>query len=231
MKRLGIVGGIGPESTIDYYRLLVQQYPQRAHGNAPSIVIHSIDVQRAIAMLEADDRAALAAYLLDAIRPLAAAGSDFAILAANTPHLVFDRLERDSPLPLLSIVEATADAIAARGARRVALFGTGFTMRSGMYAPPLAKRGIELILPAAAEQQFIHEKYLGELLKNVFADATREEIYRIVRRMRDDDGIDAVVLAGTELPILLRSEAHEGVPLYDTTRLHVERVIEEMVAE
>lgn len=117
------------------------------------------------------------------------------------------------------------------GARRVALYGTGFTMRSGMYERPLTKRGIELVIPTAAEQQFIHEKYLGELLKNVFSDETREAIYRIIKRLRDEQQIEGVVLAGTELPILLRGDSHDGVALYDTTRLHVERILREMLAE
>lgn len=230
MKLLGLVGGIGPESTIDYYRLLVNEYPKRGNGEAPSILINSIDVQRAIRMLEADDRTALADYLLASIRPLAAAGAQIGALAANTPHIVFDTVVAASPIPLVSIVEASADAIAQAGAKRVALMGTGFTMRSGMYEAPFARRGVELVLPSTDEQQFIHEKYLGELLKNVFSDTTREEVYRIIRRLRDDQQIDAVVLAGTELPILLRNESYEGVTLYDTTKLHCARLIQEMLA-
>src|SRR5580704_16880478 len=106
MKTLGIIGGIGPESTIEYYRGLVAGYrEQRPDGTSPSIVMNSVDVQKLLAMMEKDDLAAVVDYLVPEIERLAAAGADFALLAANTPHIVFDELQQRSPIPLLSIVE------------------------------------------------------------------------------------------------------------------------------
>lgn len=130
MRTLGIIGGLGPESTIDYYRSILARFRTRKpDGGYPHIIINSFDVDKGIAMLDAGKLNDLAGYLADGVETLVRAGADFACMAANTPHLVFDEVQRRSPIPLLSIVRATADHAKALRVKRVGLFGTGFTMR------------------------------------------------------------------------------------------------------
>lgn len=226
MKTLGIVGGIGPESTIEYYRFILEGYARRApNRQAPHIVIDSIDVNRAIAMLDSGDLAALASYLGDAVDRLARAGADVALMAANTPHIVFDEVRGRAAIPLISIVEAARDRAKALGVQRLALLGTGFTMRANFYPDAFARAGLALVTPSDAEKTLIHDKYINELLVNRFLPETRDALLAIVGRMRRDERIEAVVLAGTELPLLLRGAEPPGLPFLDTTRIHVDRAV------
>ncbi len=230
MKTVGIVGGIAPESTVDYYRSIIAAYRERRpDGSQPSIVIDSIDLQRML-QLVATDLSALATYLAAEVDRLARAGADFALLAANTPHIVFDELERRSPIPLVSIVEATCSAARGLGLSRLALLGTRFTMEGRFYPDVFSRAGIALVPPAPDDRTLVHERYMGELVKGVFSAGTRAALLEVVARMRGRDRVDGVVLAGTELPLLLR-DADAGVPLLDTTRIHVDAVVDRLLGE
>lgn len=229
MRTAGIIGGLGPESTIDYYRSIIARCRERnPGGGSPHLVIDSLDVDKAIAMLDAGRLDDLAAYLAGSVALLARAGADFALMAANTPHIVFDRLDRRSPVPLLSIVRATAEHARRRGLHSVGLFGTGFTMRATFYPEEFARHDIKLVLPREAEIEFIHQKYLGELLKNQFLPETRAAILAIAQRMKAEEGVQAIALAGTELPLLLRG-SDAGVAFLDTAIIHVEAVVDELL--
>ncbi|HXA10430.1 MAG TPA: amino acid racemase [Chthoniobacterales bacterium] len=227
MKTLGIVGGLGPESTIEYYRFILEGYRARVpDGSTPHLLIDSLDVNRAIALLDANDLAGLTNYLSAAIDRLVRAGAEVALIAANTPHLVFDEVQQRAPIPLLSIVQAACDHARGLGLRRLGLLGTGFTMRARFYPDVFARAGLELVTPRADEQAFIHEKYIHELLKNQFLPETRTALLAIIERMRNDQGIKALVLAGTELPLLLRGAEPEGVTFLDTTTIHVNAAVD-----
>ena len=227
MKRLGIIGGIGPESTIEYYRFILAGYRARVtDGSAPSLLIDSLDVNRAIAMLDANDPAGLADYLCASLDRLVRAGAEIALIAANTPHLVFDEVQRRSPIPLLSIVQAACDHARGLGFKRLGLFGTGFTMRARFYPDVFTRAGLELVTPDEAEQALVHDKYIHELLKNEFLPETRVALLGIIERLRKEERIEALLLAGTELPLLLRRAEPEGLPFLDTTMIHVEAAVE-----
>src|ERR1041384_188189 len=160
MKTVGIIGGIGPESTIEYYRFIIRGYRERQpDGSYPAIVINSIDLNKLVSWMEADQLAAVADYLVTAIEKLAAARVDFIAIAANTPHIVFNQVRARSPLPMISIVEATRNRAAEMGLRRLGLLGTGFTMRSRFYHEAFAEKQMEIVVPNAAEQDYIHQKY------------------------------------------------------------------------
>src|SRR5271165_5744307 len=230
MKTAGMIGGLGPESTIDYYRSILARYRAlKPNSGFPHILINSLDVDKGIAMLDAGRLDDLADYLASGVEALVRAGAEFGFIAANTPHLVFDELQRGSAIPLVSIVRATADRAKALGLKKVGLFGTGFTMRATFYPEEFQRAGIALVTPTEAERDFIHKKYIGELLKNQFLPKSREEIMSIARRMQAEDGIEALVLAGTELPLLLRDAADQGIEFLDTTLIHVEAVVDELL--
>jgi aspartate racemase len=227
MKTLGIVGGIGPESTIEYYRFILDGYRARVpDGSAPHIIIDSIDVNRGIAMLDANDLVSLTNYVSESIERLTRAGAEIALIAANTPHLVFDDVQKRAAIPMISIVQASCDHAQGLGLKRLGLLGTGFTMRSQFYQCVCVRAGLELVTPNESEQAFIHDKYINELLKNNFLPETRATITGIIERMRRNERIEAVILAGTELPLLLRGAEPEGLPFLDTTLIHVQTAID-----
>ena len=230
MKRLGIVGGIAPESTIEYYRIIVAAWRARVtDGSYPPLFINSIDMNRMRRLLEANELGEMAAYLLGELQRLADAGADFALLASNTPHIIFDELAGRSPLPLISIIGTALDAAHALGLKRVGLLGTRFTMQGGAYKRVFARGGVEVVTPGEADQEFVHERYMNELIEGVFLDETREGLLAVIDRLKERDGIEGLVLGGTELPLILRDPAGRGIPFLDTTRIHAERAVEEML--
>jgi aspartate racemase len=194
----------------------------------PSIIINSVDLSKLVHWVSTGELEVFTDYLAAEVERLARAGADFGVLAANTPHLVFDELQQRSSIPLLSIVEAACDEVRSMGLKRVALFGTRFTTQARFYPEVFTKAGIDLVVPAAAEQDYIHEKYLGELLNNIFLPETRERLLAIVDRMKTTENIEAVILGGTELPLLLTDPQHGGIPFLDTTRIHVNRIVAEL---
>ena len=227
MKTLGIVGGIGPESTVEYYRFILDGCRARVtNGSAPHLIIDSLDVNRGIALLDANDLAALADYISASVERLTHAGAEIALMAANTPHIIFDRIEQRASIPMISIVQATCDRARALGYKRLGLLGTGFTMRARFYPDVAARSGLELVTPAEDEQGFIHDKYIHELLKNRFLPETRAVFIGIVERMRNEEKVEAFILAGTELPLLLRGAEPEGVQFLDTTTIHVSAAVD-----
>ena len=229
MRTVGMIGGLGPESTIDYYRSILARHRARTPDQPyPHIIINSLDPDKVLAILDATRLDDLASYLAAALEQLVYAGADFAFIAANTPHLVFDEIQRRSPIPLLSIVRATSAHAKALGLKRVALFGTGFTMRASFYPQELQRAGIALVVPNASERECIHKKYVGELLKNQFLPETRAEILHIAQRMKSEEGVEAIVLAGTELPLLLR-DANAAIEFLDTTMIHVEAIVDRLL--
>ncbi len=206
MKVLGIIGGIAPASTIEYYRLLVEGWRQRMPGYPP-VLINSIDLDRVIGMVSSQAFDALSAYLSEEIQRLSRAGAQLALLASNTPHVVFGSLRERSPIPLISIVEATCSAVRTLGLKRPGLIGTRFTMQGSFYPEVFSRHGMTVLRPSDAEQAFIHEKY-----------------------MRKELAMDGLILGGTELPLLLRAENHDGIRLLDTTKIHVDDALARLLA-
>jgi len=229
MKTLGLIGGTGPESTIEYYRLLVAKYREQADGHGPPVIITSIDLKQMIAWMSAGDLVGVADGLTAEFERLHRAGADLAALTANTAHIVFDEVQRRSPIPLVSMIEATREEAQARGLKRVGLFGTRYTMQAPFYPDVFSRAGIDIILPSGMEQDYVHDVYLGELLKDVFLPASRANLLAIADEMKRRDNIDGLILGGTELPLLLRADEHNGLPLLDTSRIHVNKLVTEML--
>jgi len=231
MRTSGMIGGLGPESTIDYYRSIIARYRARKPGGGyPHVILNSLDVDKGIALLDAGRLGDLADYLAAGVELLVRAGADFGFIAANTPHLVFDEVQRRSAIPLLSIVRATSDHAKALRLKRLGLFGTGFTMRASFYLEEFQRAGVVLVRPKESELEFIHRKYIDELLNNRFLPETRTKILSIAQRMKNEDGIEALVLAGTELPLLLRDSSAPGIEFLDTTVIHVEAIVDKLLS-
>ena len=227
-----MIGGTGPESTVEYYRRLIATYHARvSESGAPPIIINSVDNKNLVKWFTAGDLPSVIDFLAAEIERLARAGADFALIAAVTPHLGFDKLQQRASIPLLSIVEATADAATKAGVRRLALFGTRFTMQAALFPEAFARRGLTIVVPSGEEQEFIHGKYMGELFVGTILDETRAGLVDIVEAMKQRDNVDGLILGGTELSLILREPTAAGLPVLDTTQIHVEAAIEWMLRE
>lgn len=231
MRILGMVGGIGPESTIAYYRALLLCY-RRLTGRLDGLplIINSIDLGRLFRLTASGDTGGLAEYLLREIERLADAGAQLGFVAANTPHIVFDELQARSPIPLVSIVSAARDTALALGLSRLGVLGTRFTMESAIYPRVFREAGMTALPPDPEERSTIHLIYTDELLCGRFDQKAREQVLRIVRAMVARDRIDGVILAGTELPLLFQGHKEYPVPFLDTLEIHVNAIMDELVS-
>lgn len=231
MKKVGLVGGIGPESTISYYHDIVYGVQKEVGRDFfPDVSIESIDLFKWVDLCDKKEYDKLVDYTMEPIERLAASGADFAVLTANTAHLIFDQVQSRSPIPLISIVEATAEEAARRGYSKVGLLGTGFTMKNDFFKIPFQKRGIEVAIPGEEDMAFIHKKIYEELVYEKIVPATRDRLLRISEQMAKEQGIQGLVLGCTELPTILNSDI-TAVPCLDTVKIHVAAIIREIMKD
>lgn len=226
MKKLGLVGGMGPESTIPYYHDIVYGVQERTRKDFfPNLAIESVNVFEVLKLCGGKKYEELTDYLMRAIHNLAAGGADFIALTANTPHIVFDRLQERSTVPLISIVEATCDEAVRLNKHKVGLLGTVFTMTEDFFKRPFYSKNIEIITPTAEEMEYVNSKISSELEYGIVNQGTLQGFQKIIKRMRQEDGIEAVILGCTELPLLLNDEV-SPVPCLDTMKIHIRRLID-----
>ena len=229
MKKLGLVGGMGPESTIPYYHDIVYGVQKRVGTDCfPNLTIESVNVFDVLRFCKEQKYDELTKYLLNAIRNLANSGADFAALSANTPHIVFDRLKEQSPIELISIIEATKDEALRQNKKKIGLLGTIFTMTGEFFKQPFLDSGIEIVVPTTDEMEFVNQKIAFELELGIVKEETLQDFQRIIMRMKNEEGIEAIILGCTELPLLLNDEV-SPVPCLDTMKIHVEALIDRIV--
>ena len=225
MKKIGMIGGFGPESTLDYYRLIINQYrQQQGEGSLPEIIIYSMDLYDLLTLVEQKRWDDVTSFLLKGVNSLHKAGADFGIISANTPHIVYDQLKSSSPIPLISIVEETSKKAKEIGLQRVGLLGTSFTMRASFFQKVFANNNISIVAPNEKEQDFIQHKLMTEIELGQFLEETRNGLLTIVKRMVDEDLIEGVILGCTELPLILTKDEFD-IPFLNTTKIHVESAI------
>jgi aspartate racemase len=228
MKTIGIVGGLGPEATIDYYKEMINLVNRRNEGGKlayPEIIIYSVNMARFIGFLDAKDYAAAVSYISGCISRLEDAGADFAAISANTPHMFFDELMQRVHIPLISIVETCLEKVRQLNVKRCGLFGTRFTMNADFYQKVFEPDGIQVIVPEKKDIDRINELLFSELELGIFNDRTKMELLDIVQKMKDKHHIDAMILGCTEFPIMFTEENYLGIPFLNTTRIHAEEII------
>jgi aspartate racemase len=225
MKRIGILGGIGPESTVDYYKEIiitfVTKHPELAY---PEIIVYSANMNALMDFVATKNWPALSAWLLDKIKKLHLAGAEFAAIASNTPHIVFDDINAKSPIPLLSIVEETRKRAQEMKLKNIGLMGTKLTMEAEFYKKPFILKGMSIVVPDDEEQNIIHHRLFSEIEVGIIKNSTREELLSIVKKMIEEEHIDSVILGCTELPLIL-TESRYGIPFLNTSAIHCESII------
>jgi aspartate racemase len=226
-KRIGILGGISHESTSKYYESILETYYHRCGDyHYPEIVIFSLDFQRFTDYEDSRDMDGYIQYIMEGIHSLESAGVDFILLAANSPHSVFPKIEEKSSAPLLSIVEVTAEKAASEGRKSLLLLGIAYTMQSSFYQQGCAQRGIEVKTPTEKEQDTINRIIFHELVIGVFSEESKQKLLDIISRYE----VDGVILGCTELPLLLTQE-DSTKPLYDTLELHAQAALDFALSE
>lgn len=231
MKKLGLVGGMGPESTIPYYRGIVYGVHERMGDSVmPLLSLESVNVFDIQTFCSEERYEELVEYLLTAIRNLAAAGAEIAALSANTPHIVFDRVKQQSPIPLVSIIEAVCEKAMEQKLTRIGLLGTIFTMKGSFFKKPFEEHGISIITPTEDEMAYINDKIYTELEFADVREDTQNRLVEIIARMVKEDGIQAVILGCTELPLALNDRI-SPVPCLDTMDIHIKTLIEKILEE
>ena len=226
MRTLGVVGGTGPESTIEYYRRLIEGFRRRwPDAGAPTIVVFSIDGVRLLDLLHRNELGEAGDVLVTAVDRLAAAGAQAAVLTSASVHSMFSHIEAAAALPLISMLSAARDAVRDRNLRRVLLLATRFTAAGAWFHAPFADTGITLILPDQTDQDFIHDRYVTELVAGRIVDSTRDRVLQIVERTREQKGVEGVLLGGTELSLLIPHPVIAGMPVLDVTQIHVDAAL------
>jgi aspartate racemase len=229
--KAGIIVGIGPESTVDYYKSIIDGYRNTVgDGSYPELVIDSIDMTAMLRLVDAGETDKLTELLLCSLECLHRAGAQVAVIASNTPHVVFDALEARSPLPLLSIVEETCKSAEAQGVKKIGLLGTAFTMSSSFYQVCFTARGIEVVVPKEDERRYIQQKIFSELEGGLIRPETRAGLIKIIDRMAREEAIGAAILGCTELPLILR-DGDCAVPLLNTVQIHVQALVRVMMRQ
>ncbi len=225
MKTIGIIGGLGPESTVDYYKEIISAFNARYDEMVyPEIIIYSVNINEFMSFVETKNWLGLSEWLFEKISSIHRAGAQFAVVASNTPHIVFDEIKSKSPIPLLSIVEETCNKAQEMDLKNVGLMGTKLTMEADFYKKPFMSKGMSVVVPSEKEQQLIHHKLFSEIESGIFKDSTREKLLAIAKRMVDEEEVDALILGCTELPLIL-TESRYGIPFLNTTAIHCESII------
>jgi len=209
---------------VAYYEYITRTYTER-HGDYgyPEILIYSVSFQPYVDWPNQDRWDLVAQGLSQAAETLEAAGADLILIATNTMHLVFDQVQAQVDVPMLSLLDATAKAILARGLRKVGLLGTRFTMEQGFYQEALAHQGLDVLVPEEEDRSYVNHVIYEELVAGQIRDESRARFLDIIQELVDR-GAEGVILGCTEIPLLV-SEADAGIPLFDTTSIHAEAAL------
>jgi aspartate racemase len=226
MLKTGIVGGLGPESTVNYYKGIIDLWRKQTGNPAyPPIIVNSIDMTAMLALVADNKLDALADMLLRAIDDLEKAGADFAAIASNTPHVVFDRVRERSPIPLISIVDATINRAKELGIKKPLLTGTAFTMKNCFYRDCAKQNGIGLLVPNRDGQEMIHNIIFPELEEGIVIPAKKARFIELGERIIREEGADGIILGCTELPLMIGANDF-AVPVLDTAQIHIDAIVE-----
>jgi aspartate racemase len=223
-KRIGILGGMSPESTVEYYQYITRTYTER-YGDYgyPEILIYSVSFQPYVDWPSEGRWGRVAEGLSAAAQRLEAAGADCIVIATNTMHIVVDEVQAAVSVPVLSLLDAVADAIRSRGLRVAGLLGTRFTMEKAFYVDALAEKGIRVLVPGAEERRFVDGVIYQELVVGRVRETSRCRFVEIIEGLATR-GAQGVILGCTEIPLLVR-EQDVDVPLFDTTLIHAEAAL------
>ena len=232
MKKLGMIGGTGPESTVDYYQSIISRFQEDTGSkeSLPELLIYSINMYKIFDLLQNNQEEELAEYLAAAVLSLERAGADFAVISANTPHIVFDKVQQKVNIPMISIVEESYRTAHQLEIHKIGLLGTKFTMENDFFKEPFTANGKEIFVPNEEDQQFIHEKIVKELEQGIVNEETKKEFLVIAERMIEQHDIEGLILGCTELPMIFKPQDLD-IPQLNTVEIHVAKIVDMITAD
>jgi aspartate racemase len=229
---LGIVGGVGPESTADYYRRLIARWSERGPtGSYPHVLVDSLNSRSALTSIIDGDIDPSVRLFRASVERLAGAGAGLALVASVMMHIAYERVAAVAPIPMLSILDELVSAARAAGITRPAVLGARPTVEGEFFARPFEAAGINLVRPDDADRAWVHEIYFTELVRGQFRAEVHDRLVAIIEQLRERSEIDGVILAGTELPLILRERSYAGVPVIDAIDVHVEAAVSWLLGE
>lgn len=227
MKRIGLIGGMGPESTLEYYNSIISAFKNDQGAlDYPEMIIYSVNLSQFIGLMKNKAYDEIVDMLVSKLEALKTAGAEFAAMTANTPHLLYDRIREKTTLPLISIVEATCDHAQKMGLKKPGLIGTGFTMSSTFYQDVFSRRGLEVVVPEIDDQRVVNYKLFSEIELGIFKDETRQMLIGQIEKMVNTQKIDSMILGCTEFPLILTDSYYADIPMLNTTQIHVDAIVD-----
>lgn len=226
MKKIGLVGGTGPESTIMYYKELNSKIDMATGGkNMPELAIESVNFRKAWELVSTEQHKELAYYLSEKVNNLAESGAEIIALTAATMHIVLDEIENNTNISLVSIPKAICNEVIEKGYKKVGLLGTIFTMEQDFMKKDLRQAGIDVIVPDKTDRELIASRIYEELELGIVKESTLQEFNEIIKKLKDMYEIEAIVLGCTELPLLL-NDANCLLPCLDSVAIHIKKLVE-----
>jgi aspartate racemase len=223
-KKIGIIGGLGPASTIEYYRDIIENY-RKTYGDDcyPEIVIESVNMHEFISCIKAKDYQTLAEKIIRSIVNLEKAGAAAAAIASNSPHVAWDLLKDKVNIPVISILDATCDFIIEHRYQKVLIFATEFTMKNGMYGKALSNRNIDWVLPDEADIEILGNIIYPNLENGIVIAEDKERMIQIAEKNIEQYHCDALLLGCTEIPLMIK-EKDVSVPIINTAQIHIRKI-------
>lgn len=226
MRKIGLVGGTGPESTIMYYKELNSRIDEATCCKSmPELVIESVNFRKTWELVSAEQYKELADYISEKVNCLAKSGAEIITLTAVTMHIVFDEIENNTNVSLVSIPKAVCSEIVGKDYKKVGLLGTIFTMEHDFMKKDLLQAGVDVIVPDKNDRELIAKRIYEELELGVVKESTLQEFNEIIKKMKDMYGIEAIILGCTELPLLLNDE-NCVLPCLDSAAIHIKKLVE-----
>ena len=232
MKKFGLIGGVGPESTIIYYREIIKKYrEQSTTGSCPDFIIKNIDMVEMVNHVSNNDLDRLTNFLENCCKDLQKAEVDFSAIASNTPHIVFDKLADRVDIPLISIVEETCKKAKEMNIKALGLFGTKSTMLNDFYQLTGKKYGVNIYVPDESDVGYIHEKYMNELIYNDIRIETKNRLIEIAENLRRIYSIEGLIIGGTELSLILKDDDFPKLRVLDSALIHIDAIVKQMLGK
>jgi aspartate racemase len=225
MKTIGMIGGTGWTSTLEYYRIINQETNKRIGGlHSAKIVMTSFNYAEIDKLNKKEDHAGVYKLVLESAQKLKNCSVDCLVLCANTLHQYVETLEKEIGISVVHIADATADEIKKKELRKIGLLGTRFTMEMDFYTRRLKEKGIESIIPQKPERDFIHDAIMNELLKEVFKEETKVKFLHIIDEL-EQNGAEGIVLGCTEIPLLIK-QSDTNLPVFNTLEIHAKAAVD-----
>jgi aspartate racemase len=226
MKLLGLIGGMSWENTIEYYKIINKMVKERLGGwNSAKLLLYSVNFEDILRLEEQEKWGKLTEIFIPIASNLEAAGCKALILCSNTIHKIADDIEKAISIPIIHVVDATAENIKLRGINTIGLLGTKYTMEGGFYEERLRqKHGLNVLIPIKAQREYINNAIYQELASGKLLDSTKEEFLKIINQLKRE-GAEGIILGCTEIPMLIKEDDVE-LWLFNTLKIHLQSAVE-----